>query len=156
MREKLTIGHALINVARQVGARERDHIARNLLLHLDQLGKAAPEDLAVLTEYVRNEAWKSLYRHDRGMYLLLRAGAVKYKAQTHRLATVTSEGRVSKADGDADRSELEQRLHAHLDERCLVTRKGKKVFVDIVGDFSEAQLNLLAHGVQRVLEWEAA
>jgi hypothetical protein len=123
---------------------------------LDQFGQAATENLAALTKYVREEGWKSLYGHDRGMYLLLRAGAVKYKAQTHRLSTVTSMGRASKADGDADRLEMEQRLHTHLDRRCLVTRKGKKIFVDITGNFTEAQLNHLAHGVQRVWEWEAA
>jgi hypothetical protein len=75
---------------------------------------------------------------------------------THRLATLTMEGRPTPADMEADRLELEQRLQAHLDQRCLVTRKGRKIFVEIVGDFTEEELVHLAHGVQRVWEWEAA
>ena len=45
---------------------------------------------------------------------------------------------------DAYRLELEQQLRAHLNKKCVVTRKGRKIFVDIPGDFTEAQLDHLA------------
>ena len=76
--------------------------------------------------------------------------------QTNRLATLTLGTRPSKAAADSYRLELEERLHAHLDKRCLVVRKGRQIFVDIPGDFTEPQLDHLARGVQRVWEWEAA
>ena len=64
--------------------------------------------------------------------------------------------RPQKVAADAYRLELEQRLHAHLNKKCVLTRKGRKIFVDISGDFTEAQLEHLARGVKRVWEWEAA
>ena len=70
------------------------------------------------------------------MYRFLREGVVKYKEQTHRLATLTMEGRGSKAAKENYKLELERRLHNHLDKRCLVTRKGNRIYVDIVGSFS--------------------
>ena len=76
--------------------------------------------------------------------------------QTNRLATLTMEGRPTMAHAEAYRLELEQRLHAHLNEQCLVTRKRNQIFVDIPGDYTEAQLDHLARGVKRVWEWEAA
>jgi hypothetical protein len=45
----------------------------------------------------------------------------------HRLAVMTLGGRLSAADIEADRLQLEQRLHAHLDQRCIVTRKRNQV-----------------------------
>jgi hypothetical protein len=49
-----------------------------------------------------------------------------------------------------------RQLQIRLDHRCMVTRKGKKMFVDIAGEFTEAELEHKARGVQRVWEWEAA
>jgi hypothetical protein len=37
-----------------------------------------------------------------------------------------------------------------------VTRKGNRIFVEIVGEFTEAELDHKAGGVMRVWEWEAA
>lgn len=75
----------------------------------------------------------------------------------HRLATVTCQDKkVSKVGGEPYRRELEQRLHEGLDRRCEVTRRGRKIFVAISGDFTEAQLDHLAQGVARIWEWEAA
>jgi demethoxyubiquinone hydroxylase (CLK1/Coq7/Cat5 family) len=51
---------------------------------------------------------------------------------------------------------LEQRLHTHLDQRCVVTRKGNQVFIDIVDVFTEDELEHKARGVLRVWEWAAA
>ena len=81
---------------------------------------------------------------------------VKYKEQTTRLATLTMGKRESKAAMDDCKSELEQRLHAHLDKRGLVTRRANQLFVDITGVFPKKELNRLALGVKRVWEWEAA
>ena len=155
-RKNLTLENARINAARSVGARKRELNARHLLLHLDQLDHASPEDLAALVEYVRAGTWKSLYGHDRRMYLLLQAGVVNYKEQTKRLATLTMGKGESKVAMDDYRLEIEQRMHTHLDPRCLVTRKGNRIFVDIVGAFSEKELDHLARGAKRVWEWEAA
>jgi len=52
--------------------------------------------------------------------------------------------------------QLEQRLHAHLDQRCMVTSKRNQVFIDIAGVFSGDELDREARGVLRVWEWEAA
>jgi hypothetical protein len=62
------------------GARERELMARHLLLHLDELSEARPEDLSALDEYVKRGGWRSLYGHDRRMYRMLRAGAERYLA----------------------------------------------------------------------------
>jgi hypothetical protein len=62
------------------GARERELTARHLLLHLDKLSEARPEDLSALDEYVKRGGWRSLYGHDRRMYRMLRAGAERYLA----------------------------------------------------------------------------
>jgi len=74
----------------------------------------------------------------------------------HRLATLTLGGRSSKTELEDYCLELKQRLHTHLDKRCVVTRKGKQIFVDIVGEFTEDELEHKARGVLRVWEWEAA
>jgi hypothetical protein len=78
------------------------------------------------------------------------------KEPIHRLAVMTLGGRLSAADIEADRLQLEQRLHAHLDQRCIVTRKRNQVFIDIAGVFSGDELDHMARGVLRVWEWEAA
>ena len=75
--------------------------------------------------------------------------------KTHRLATLTLGSRPQKAAADAYWLELEQRLHSHLDKRCVITRKGRQISVDIEGSFTEAQLDHLARGAMRVWEWEA-
>ena len=155
-RKKLTIEQAKMNFAKSVGARQRELNTRWLLLHLDQLGQAAPEDLAALAEYGKAGTWKWLYGHDRRMYRFLRDGVAKYKEQIHRLVTLTMEGRVSKAAAEDYKSQMEQRLHNHLDKRCRVTRKGNRKYMDIVGAFSEKELDHLARGVKRVWEWDAA
>jgi hypothetical protein len=73
------------------------------------------------------------------------------------LATITCQDKkVSQAGGEAFRAQLEQRLQEGLDGRCEVTRRGRKIFVEIAGDFTEAQLDHLAQGVARIWEWEAA
>ena len=155
-RKRLTMEQAKINLAQSAGARQRELNARFLLLHLDQLSQTSLEDLAALSEYVREGTWKSLRGRDRRLYLLLRAGVAKYKEQTTRLATLTMGKRESKAAMDDYKAELEQRLHAHLDKRCLVTRRANQLFVDITGVFPKKELDCLALGVKRVWEWEAA
>jgi hypothetical protein len=57
------------------GARERDLTARDLLLHPEQIERASKADREALEDYLLNRRWRSLYNHDRRMYLLLRAGA---------------------------------------------------------------------------------
>jgi len=52
-RKKLTMKQAKINLAQSAGARQRELNARFLLLHLDQLSQTSLEDLAALSEYVR-------------------------------------------------------------------------------------------------------
>ena len=105
-RKRLTMEQAKINVAQSAGARQRELNARFLLLHLDQLSQASLEDLAALSEYVREGTWKSLRGRDRRLYLLLRAGVAKYKEQTTRLATLTMGKRESKGAMDDFKSEL--------------------------------------------------
>jgi hypothetical protein len=112
--------------------------------------------LAALSEYVREGTWKSLRGRDRRLFLLLRANVAKYKEQTTRLATLTMGKRESKAAMDNYKAELEQRLRAHFDKRCLVTRRANQIFVDITGVFFKKELDRLALGVKRVWEWEAA
>lgn len=63
------------------GARRRELAARYLLLHLDQVPTATPEDRAALDEYVIRAGWKSLYGRDRRMYQLLRGAAEKYQGR---------------------------------------------------------------------------
>jgi hypothetical protein len=75
----------------------------------------------------------------------------------HLLATATcASKRYSKAAAEECRREFEQRLRGGLAQPCEVTRKGRKIFVHVSGDFTEAQLDHLASGVARVWEWEAA
>ncbi len=155
-RKRLTMEQAKINLAQSAGARQRELNARFLLLHLDQLSEASQEDLAALSEYVWEGTWKSLRGRDRRLYLLLRPCVVKYKEQTTRLATLTMGKRESKAAVDDYKVELEQRLHAHLDKRCLVTRRSNQIFVYITGVFAKRELDCLALGVKRVWEWAAA
>jgi hypothetical protein len=122
-RKELNMEQAKTHLAKSAGARQRELNARFLLLHLNQLSEASQEDLAALSDYVRERTWKSLRGRDRRLYLLLRPCVVKYKEQTTRLATLTMGKRESKAAVDDYKAELEQRLHAHLDKRCLVTRR---------------------------------
>jgi hypothetical protein len=61
------------------GARERELTARHFLLHPERITSASPEDLEALREYIHDRGWRSLYGHDRRMYLLLRAGAEKLR-----------------------------------------------------------------------------
>jgi hypothetical protein len=63
------------------GARDRELTARHLLLHPDKVASASPEAMAALRAYVQERGWRSMYNHDRRMYLLLRAGAEKLKLQ---------------------------------------------------------------------------
>jgi hypothetical protein len=75
----------------------------------------------------------------------------------HHLATVTCQNkRASAAHWEEYRRELEQRLHEGLDRRCVVIRRGRRIFIGICGDFTEPQLDHLAQGVARIWEWEAA
>ncbi len=48
---------------------------KHLLLHPEEFNWASKEDVQSLAQYVREERWKSLYRLDRRMYKLLKAGA---------------------------------------------------------------------------------
>ena len=109
-----------------------------------------------MSEYVREGTWKSLRGRDRRLFLLLRASVAKYKEQTTRLATLTMGKRESKAAMDDYKAELEHRLRAHFDKRCLVTRRANQIFVDITGVVPKKELDRLALGVKRVWEWEAA
>ena len=56
----------------------------------------------------------------------------------------------------AERARLEQRLHRHLDRRCIVTLKGNEIHVEIVGRFTKSQLHHKASGARRVREWGSA
>jgi len=75
-------------IARSPGARKRELTARYLLLHQDKIGHASAEDIAALEEYYGAQRWKSMRRHDRGMYQLLSAGAEKYRRRRVRAATL--------------------------------------------------------------------
>jgi hypothetical protein len=57
------------------GARERDLMARHLLLHPELIRKAPKAACEALADYLLNRRWRSLYNHDRRMYLMLRQGA---------------------------------------------------------------------------------
>lgn len=61
------------------GARDRELTARHLILHPDKVALASPEELAALREYIAEKGWRSMYNHDRRMYLLLRAGVEKLR-----------------------------------------------------------------------------
>ena len=150
---------ALQVVARIQGARQRELAARHWLLHLDQLDRGSEEDLRALGEYVRAETWKSLYGHDRAMYLLLRAGVEKYRADLTLLATIPlapDGSRLTAARLEENRSQLEQRLQAHLDKRCVVTRQRHILFVFYAGRLSVPDKSRKALGVKRIGEREAA
>jgi hypothetical protein len=64
------------------GSRNRDLIARHLLLHPEQIPKAPNAARAALSDYVLSQRWRSLYNHDRRMYRILRAAALKLKMPT--------------------------------------------------------------------------
>ena len=55
-----------------------------------------------------------------------------------------------------ERDEFGQRLQAHLDPHCSIVLIGRKIRVEIVGEFSEDELDEKAYGVMRVWEGEAA
>jgi hypothetical protein len=57
------------------GARDRDLMARHLLIHPEQVPKASKAAREALEDYLINRRWQSLYNHDRRMYLILREGA---------------------------------------------------------------------------------
>ncbi len=61
------------------GARARDLMARQLLLHPDQLETATAEALTALKNYIQERGWSSLYGHDRRMYYLLKQAAEKLR-----------------------------------------------------------------------------
>jgi len=52
--------------------------AHHLLLDLDALPGATPEELSALNEYVERRGGKSMYHHDRPMHALLQTAATKY------------------------------------------------------------------------------
>lgn len=62
------------------GARAREMKARHLLLHQDLIPGSSEADLAALREYVQDGTWRSLYGHDRPMYLLLRAAVERLES----------------------------------------------------------------------------
>lgn len=63
------------------GARDRELTARHLLLHIEKVASASPEDLEALRNYITDREWGSLYGHDRRMYRLLKAGMEKLRVQ---------------------------------------------------------------------------
>jgi hypothetical protein len=78
------------------------------------------------------------------------------KSPIHLLAVLSFGGRARKEAIEQERAEFEQRLHTYLDPQLLVTAKGRKIRVQIQGDFTEDELHHKACGVKRVWEWEAA
>jgi hypothetical protein len=60
---------------RSRGAQARSLAAEHLLLNPNEFPRASKEDAQSLVEYVREKGWKTLYRHDRRMYKLLKDGA---------------------------------------------------------------------------------
>jgi hypothetical protein len=75
---KLAVSDLAAFWARIKGSRARELTARHLLLNRGAIATASSEDIAALQEYVARQGWRSLYMHDRGMYLLLRNGAREY------------------------------------------------------------------------------
>ncbi len=65
-----------------LGARDRDLMARHLLIHPDQIPKAPKAARDALADYLLNRRRRSLYNHDRRMYWILRAGALKLEKLT--------------------------------------------------------------------------
>ena len=63
-------------------ARDRDLIARHLLIHPEQIPKAPKAARDALADYLLIRRWRSLYHHDRRMYWILRAGALKLEKLT--------------------------------------------------------------------------
>ncbi len=80
---KLAVSDPAAFWARIKGSRARELTARHLLLNQGEIAAASPEDIVALQDYVSRQGWRSLYMHDRGMYLLLRNGAREY-LKSHR------------------------------------------------------------------------
>ena len=78
------------------------------------------------------------------------------KNKIHLLAVLSFDRRATKSAIMQERDEFQQRLHDHLNQRCLVTIKRRQIRVEIEGKFTADELHHLACGVQRVWEWEAA
>jgi hypothetical protein len=64
------------------GARDGDLMARHLLIHPEQIPKAPKAARDAVADYLLNRRWRSLYNHDRRMYRILRAGALKLEKLT--------------------------------------------------------------------------
>jgi hypothetical protein len=86
------------------------------------------------------------------------------KPERHRLAAISfgtiasrkQSGSIDSLQLEKERLLLEELLHHHLDNRCVVTRRAHRLYVDVSGHFSERQRDQFAQGVARIQEWEAA
>jgi hypothetical protein len=61
--------------------RERELMARALLIHPESIPGAAGAELEALGEYIARQGWRSLWRHDSRMYRVLRACAENYQRE---------------------------------------------------------------------------
>jgi hypothetical protein len=117
-------------------------------------GKMKAGQLARLTERDRLSLINVIHGFQNAHQKLIERRA---SGKRHHLATLTCQDKQpSQVGGEAYRAQFEQRLHDGLDGRCEVTRRGRKIFVAISGDFTQAQLDHLARGVARIWEGEAA
>lgn len=76
--------------------------------------------------------------------------------QIHQLTVIRLlKGRDKRRLIEKERALLEERLHKHLDTRCIVAIEGGEIHVGIRGRFTKDELAHKASGVQRIWEWEA-
>lgn len=65
------------NLENAPGARERELLARHLLLHPEQLRRASPADREVLKTFLKDRTWESMRETDPAMYQTLAAAVAK-------------------------------------------------------------------------------
>jgi len=65
------------NVENAPGARQRELLARHLLLHPEQLRLASAADRQVLKAYLKDRTWESMRETDPAMYKTLVAAVAK-------------------------------------------------------------------------------
>lgn len=64
-------------VEKAPGARNRELLARHLLLHQDELRIATPEDRQVVKDYLKDRTWESMRETDVAMFQTLEAAIAK-------------------------------------------------------------------------------
>jgi hypothetical protein len=70
------------------GARERELIARHLLIHQEQIPKAKRSEIKALEEFVGRRGWRCLWGHDNRMYRILRDAAERFVSSKHGISSV--------------------------------------------------------------------